>query len=151
MFWYIFGTTERQSLTKWNYRNGNFWNFLCMLTWINGKWMFPSKVFTTKCATMVPSFLGLGSVSSINGVAEMKNLNINIKSNHRKLCQQRKQQSFIKHFNVLPVIGHFFSSFFENFHDIPLLCKTYQWNIEKNYIWNIWSILLHLNDICHGN
>ena len=81
---------------------------------------------------------------SINGVAEMKNLNINIKSNHRKLCQQRKQQSFIKHFNVLPVIGHFFSSFFENFHDIPLLCKTYQWNIEKitfetfeasNYIW----------------
>ena len=56
---------------------------------------------------------------SINGVAEMKKLNINIKSNHRKLCQQRKQQSFIKHFNVLPVIGHFFSSFFENFHDIP--------------------------------
>ena len=151
MFWYIFGTTERQSLTKWNYRNGNFWAFLCMLTWINGKWMFPSKVFTTKWATMVPSFLGLGSVRSINGVAEMKNLDINIKSNNRKLCQQRAQQSFIKHFNVLPVIGHFFSSFFENFHDIPPPLQNLSMKHWKKYIWNIWSIWLHLNDICQGN
>ena len=86
------------------------------------------------------NFLGLGAVRSINGVAEMKDLNINIKSNNRKLCQQRKQQSFLKHFNVLPVIGHFFSSFLRTSMTFPLLCKTYQWNIEKNYIWNIWSI-----------
>ena len=105
--------------------------------------MFPSKVFTTKWATMVPSFLGLGSVRSINGVAEMKNLNINIKSNNRKLCQQRAKQSFIKHFNVLPVIGHFYTLphhirrqsplLFENFHEIPPPLQNLS-NIEKNYI-----------------
>ena len=87
------------------------------------------------------NFLGLGAVRSINGVAEMKDLNINIKSNNRKLCQQRTQQSFIKHFNVLPVIGHFFSSFFWElpWHS-PSSAKPINETLKKNYIWNIWSI-----------
>ena len=147
MFWYIFGTTERQSLKKWNYRNGNF---LGLCTNDLNKWQV-NVCFESihhKMGNYGPklSWPWVGE----NGVAEMKNFNINFKSNNRKLCQQRAQQSIIKHFNVLPVIGHFFTLphhirgqsplLFENFHEITPPLQKLSMKHWKNYIWNIWSI-----------